>query len=93
MAGNGEAGPRTRRTARAPQPRLQERVLETHWSPLPGLTNQEGLWNSEAAVVVAEAVVQSLNGQPGPNGRSDMEFRQPIAFLQESMLNLKKKVI
>ena len=93
MAGNGEAGPRTRRTARAPQPRLQECVLETHCCPLTGLTNQEGPWNSEAAVVVAEAEVQSLNGQPGPNGRSDTEFRHPIAVLQEPMLNLKKKAI
>ena len=66
-------------------------MLETRWSPLPGLKNQEGLWNSEAAVVVAEAVVQSLNGQPGPNGRSDTEFRHPIAFLQEPMLNLKRR--
>ena len=91
-------------------------MLETHGCPLPGLTNQEGLWNSEVEVVVrtriratspttssgneaqavgvvVEAVVQSLNGQPGPNGRSDMEFRQPLAFLQEPMLNLKKKAI
>ena len=42
-------------------------------------------------VVVVEAVVQSLNGQPGPNGRSDTEFRHPIAFLQEPMLNLKRR--
>jgi hypothetical protein len=55
------------------------------------LTNQEGLWNSEAVAVAVEAAEQSLNGQPGPNGRSDTEFRHPIAFLQEPMMNLKKR--
>ena len=46
---------------------------------------------AKVVVVVVEAVVQSLNGQPGPNGRSNTVYHQPIAFLQEPMLNLKMK--
>ena len=73
--------PRTRRPARAPQLRLQERVLVLLGPPV----------MAKVVVVVVEAVVQSLNGQPGPNGRSDTEFRHPIAFLQEPMMNLKRR--
>ena len=91
----------TGRPARAPQLRLQEPVFGTCSESMLG--HQATVWAWALPTLQIQALRPAdaadgvdctgydLNGQPGPNGRSDTEFRHPIAFLQEPMMNLKRR--